>query len=69
MMARLIDANILYKELEAHKQEMTSEAVKGGLTLAQALLDATPTAPNTNRASYIEAERIAELVVEKLAEK
>lgn len=62
---RLIDAELLRSNIEDRIDELSSEAVKGGLRLALHIMDEQP-APPIEKPVYLDAERVAEIVMEKL---
>lgn len=61
---RLIDAELLQENIEHRIGELSSEAVKGGLRLALKMLEEQPPVPVCH--AYVDAEKIAQRVAEKL---
>ena len=65
---RLIDADVLLSELDIARREAITPMIKHGLTLAEAIVDSAPTARVKIEANggHIDAEKVAEIVAQKL---
>ena len=63
---RLIDAELLRSNIEDRIGQMTSEAVKGGLRVALKMVDDQPTQNTVRQPVVVDAEQIAEMVIERL---
>ena len=61
---RLIDAELLHQNIEDRIDELSSEAVKGGLRVALKMIEDQPAVPLCH--AYVDAEKIAEKVAEIL---